>query len=129
MNIEQILPEDSVAEIELRHAISQGEMAKVQFLVETGVDLEAKDPWGNTALHDAVCYENTEIAALLIKNGADVNAKGFREYTPLHMAVLNDNVKITQLLAQNGADINAKDCWGKTALDYASYTELIGEIL
>lgn len=60
---------------QLNVAISKGDLAKVQQLVEIGVDVNKKDGRGTTPLMYAIIFNQPQIAAYLIRNGADCNAK------------------------------------------------------
>ena len=60
---------------QLNVAISKGDLAKVQQLVEIGVDVNKKDERGKTPLMYAILFKQTEIVSYLIRNGADCNAK------------------------------------------------------
>jgi hypothetical protein len=67
-------------------------------LLEEGVDVKAKDYWGNaTALH---LVKNVDLAAELIERGADVNARDSRGNAPLDFA---NTEEIKQLLRTHGA--------------------------
>ncbi len=82
----------------------------IKFLIDSGVDVNAKNDVGYSPLH----YESrVEVAELLIKAGADVNAKDNRGLTPLHCT---NSVEVAELLIKAGADVNAKDNRGFTPL-------------
>lgn len=48
-----------------------------QYLITKGIDVNATDAMGRTALMHASGTSNFQMAQLLIENGADVNAKDF----------------------------------------------------
>jgi len=82
----------------------------IRALIEDGADVNAKDEYGNSVLHDAVRYnQNADITQLLIDKGADVNASTNREgESVLHYAAqYNQNADIIPLLIYKGADVNA----------------------
>ena len=68
-------------------AVQEGlvvELARV--VLEMGVDVNAADQRGNTALHDAVRSGLGEVVAFLTRRGADVNAANDRDQTALTLA-------------------------------------------
>ncbi|KAI9766660.1 MAG: hypothetical protein M1839_004783 [Geoglossum umbratile] len=67
----------------LRGAVNGFGYLGVQALLESGVDVNGKDPGGCTALHIAVSQNKVKIAKLLLEYGADVNARDSRGRTPL----------------------------------------------
>ena len=91
-----------------------------------GEDVNAKDPFGKTALMKAAEQAGSEVVQTLIDAGADVDAKGSFGETALMSAVEAPSLKektivarsleVVQLLIDAGADVNAKDSFGKTAL-------------
>ena len=62
------------------HAAAEYNRAKaIKALIEMGVDKDAKDNDGETALHMAVRSRRIEAIKALIEMGADKEAKTFRE--------------------------------------------------
>ena len=110
------VPAETVATSPPLHWATQRAQASVaEMLLQGGVDVDAADHFGNTALHVGIRYR--EIVALLLEYGADINAKNAMGNTPLHLAVRDKAV--VELLIQNGADVNAKNGLNKTPLDYS----------
>ncbi len=97
----------------------------IQFLIDKGADVHAKNTESETALMLATSYNsNPEIIEVLIDNGADVDAKNARGETALIATVKNNkNPKVAQEIAQvlidNGADVNAEAVDGSTPLMWA----------
>ena len=60
---------------QLNVAISKGDLAKVQQLVEIGVDVNKKDERGTTPLMYAILFKQPQIVDFLIRNGADFRAE------------------------------------------------------
>lgn len=74
----------------LMHAAKQGEKATVLQLVTTqGIEMNARDPKGNTALHWALMNNEKNIALILVKFGAEIGIKNDEGRTPLSMAQTN----------------------------------------
>ncbi|MCI0447271.1 ankyrin repeat domain-containing protein, partial [bacterium] len=90
-------------------------------LLEGGIDINAEDEVGVTALFYAVQRDHKDIAELLIRSGADVNHRSTKGgYTALMAVSGQNNVENLQLLLEHGADINVKDHEGRSALFHAS---------
>jgi len=112
-------PTAKAAAISIYFAAGLGNIEAVNQHLAAGVDVNAKDSAGGTALHGAVFRGSKEVAELLISNGADVNAKDKYGRTPLHEAAYWDHKEIVELLITKGADVNAKTKRGETPLDQA----------
>jgi ankyrin repeat protein len=97
----------------------KGDLARVQQLIESGVDINATDRRNLTALMWASSNGNIEIARLLIEKGADVNAHS--GWTALIWAAAKGQTDVVKLLLEKGADINAVNSAGCTALMLAAY--------
>ena len=65
-------------------------------LVEKGIDIDAKDEDGYTALHCAAESGQAEVTELLVKKGADVEARTNKGVTPLQIAEPLHYVGITR---------------------------------
>lgn len=86
----------------------------------------------DTALHEAVSYNQVSTVALLIKAGAKINLKNVSGKTALHVAAEDGLVEIVQLLLNNNAKRDIKDHDGHTALQVAAmngHTKIVQLIL
>ena len=110
---QQINSKDKNQETLLHKASEQGDLMAVQYLIQVGAQLEAKNSYGRTPLHSAKTYE---IAACLIQKGAQVDSIDEVNRTPLHLV---ERIQIAACLIQNGAQIDAKDRFGWTPLHEA----------
>jgi len=70
--------------------------------LDAGADVNAKNDYGGTPLHQAAWGGHTEVAELLIAKGADVNAKNKPGRTPLDTAINYNQSEITALLRKHG---------------------------
>ena len=105
----------------------QTETAKliIQNSKEFGIDLNAENRNGNTALHWACSNGKTETAQFIIEHskefGIDLNAKNNSGSTALHDACIYGRTETVQMILKNwkefGIDIKAQNNDGQTALD------------
>jgi len=125
-------------------ADSQDKSEIAELLIAKGADVNSKDAFGWTPLHESANSGNKEITELLISKGAEVNAKRKDGTTPLDWAAMSGRNQ-TFLLVRNhggqfgtihgpavvgdikslkefisaGADVNSKTLDGDTPLDLA----------
>lgn len=103
----------------LRGAIVEGNLPKLEQLLEGKKNLEADLETGATPLQYAVMKRREDVVAFLIEKGANVNASNSDGWTPLHRAAFLGQVGITALLLKAGADPNLRDRYGKTVYGFA----------
>ncbi|WP_265016981.1 ankyrin repeat domain-containing protein [Wolbachia endosymbiont (group B) of Endotricha flammealis] len=102
----------------------------VSLLVEKGVNVNAADVKGYTALHLAVTEKRLEIVRELIKSGAEVNAEEYgNKCIPLHLACMVGEKEIVEELVKAGAEIEQADKFGMTGMDYAKTSKEVTEVL
>ena len=106
----------------LVQAVRDGDRAQTATLIEQGVDINAANPAGATALQWAAHLDDLEILRLLLQAGANVNVANVYGVTPLALACLNANGPIVEVLLQSGADPNLASVSGETPLMTASRT-------
>ena len=98
-------------------------------LLLAGVDVNAADADGKTALHIAVEAGNKVVAMLLLGRGADVAATALAPrglhcrrpagWQPLHFAAHAGHAELVALLVARGADATAADVYGRTPMFFA----------
>ncbi len=103
----------------LLSAVGNGNTELTQFLLVHGADPNARNRWGDTALHKAVLKDRSDLAELLLVNKADANARNDDGETPLYM--VKDSRELAELLLANGADVNPRDKNGKTPVSKAEF--------
>ncbi|XP_073442034.1 poly [ADP-ribose] polymerase tankyrase-2 isoform X1 [Dendrobates tinctorius] len=101
----------------LHFAAGYNRVAVVEYLLQHGADVHAKDKGGLVPLHNACSYGHYEVAELLVKHGAVINVADLWKFTPLHEAAAKGKYEICKLLLQHGADSTKKNRDGNTALD------------
>ncbi|WP_339045139.1 ankyrin repeat domain-containing protein [Candidatus Mesenet endosymbiont of Agriotes lineatus] len=95
-------------------AIIGGDMDVVVKLLKEGVNVNAVNLYGNTALMFSAIHGRTEIAELLIREGANINAPNKDGYTPLTSAAYNGQTEIAELLIDRKATVDARSKNGNT---------------
>jgi ankyrin repeat protein len=104
----------------LADAAERRDRAAVRTLLAGGVDVNAVQSDGTTALHWAAYNDDAETAGLLLKAGADVNAVNRYGVPPLALACTNGNAPMVKLLIEAGADVTATMKGGETMLMMAA---------
>jgi ankyrin repeat protein len=104
----------------LADAAEQRDKTTVRKLLATGVDVNAAQVDGTTALHWAAYLEDVETVALLVRAGANVNVVNRYGVPPLAQACTNGNDAIVKLLLEAGADANATMKGGESVLMLAA---------
>jgi hypothetical protein len=98
----------------------KGDIDAVKLFLAEGIDINAVNERGQTALIRAAEYQRTEVVTLLLEKGADVKfIGGRRTRTALMEAAGAGNCVIMKQLVEKGADINAKDYENTTPLHFA----------
>ncbi|XP_023016251.2 tankyrase isoform X1 [Leptinotarsa decemlineata] len=101
----------------LHFASGYNRVSVVEFLLQQGADVHAKDKGGLVPLHNACSYGHYEVTELLVKHGATVNVADLWKFTPLHEAAAKGKYEIVKLLLKHGADPSKKNRDGATPLD------------
>ncbi|CAL4164207.1 unnamed protein product [Meganyctiphanes norvegica] len=101
----------------LHFAAGYNRVPIVEFLLQHGADVHAKDKGGLVPLHNACSYGHYEVTELLVRHGASVNVADLWKYTPLHEAAAKGKYDIVKLLLKHGADVNRKNREGHTPQD------------
>src|SRR5207237_509312 len=92
----------------LAWAAGESRPAMVRLLLAHGADVNATDPYGDTALMTGAGRGSLAIVQLLLSHGADVNAKAVQ--TALMVAAEENfgSAPVVELLLKHGADVDAR---------------------
>jgi len=104
----------------LTAAVKNLDLDTVRRLVKQGVNVNAPEGDGATALHWASYRDSIELVDVLVGAGAKVNAANDLGATPLWIAAVNGSAPMVRRLLQAGADPNLALTAGETALMAAS---------
>lgn len=100
-----------------RPAVARAILAKL-----TAKDLEARNPFGQTALGQAAWVGAAEIVTMLLDKGANIEAADSEGKTPLLNAaghVFPGTLETVRVLVARKADVNARDKAGNTPISEA----------
>lgn len=91
---------------QLFEAMSFGDDGVINYLIDNGANINARDSGGRTPLMYVAISGRNDIVDLLIEKGANVNAQDNENKTALIYATLNDNEKVVGRLLEAKADPN-----------------------
>jgi len=121
---------DSLAKASLDASIT-GKWGRVKDLIQNGCNVDSIGTWANSALHNAVLSDRTDVVVLLLEHGANPDVLSqqaldvsFIIQTPLHIAVSDKRLSIIKLLLFYGARCDIKDSSRKTVLQAAAHDVL-----
>ena len=129
---------DKVGMTNLMRAAQTGNLKKVQELLKSGANPNARDDRGRTALMWDVTWttydvtmggkEEThqEIAELLITAGARIDARDRKGQTVLIRAADWEHGRLAETLIRRGANVNIKDINGRSALTFTAWQGVDG---
>ena len=100
----------------LHLAAQYGHMPHLQFLIENGANLNARERRGFTPLMLAIAHRQTAPVRLLLEAGADPNIADNNGATPLYRAMEGGMDEAVRLLAEKGANSGARNANGLTPL-------------
>ncbi|MBO4440447.1 MAG: ankyrin repeat domain-containing protein [Spirochaetaceae bacterium] len=87
----------------------------LDYLIESGADIDAVNYYGESALTHTISQKNWNVSRKLIQYGANVNFSDKMGRTPLIVAAQYDNNIIAEALLKSGADPFVKDINQNTA--------------
>ena len=90
----------------LHCAAENGSRAVIDFLIQSGESVSARDKDGNTPLLIAARHGNLDALICLIGHGASLEEENEKHQKVLHCAAEGGHVEMLQILLDQGADIN-----------------------
>ena len=114
-------PSTTVPYSKLERAAAEGDLVKVQTLIEKDPKLLNKKGVLNwmTPLHFAAERDQLPVVKFLVEKGAKVNVTDDQDRTPLHKAARQGYLPVVTYLVNNRAKINMRDNMGFTPLHFA----------
>jgi uncharacterized protein len=105
-------------------AIKRGDVRVVVDLLGRGVDMDARDRYGQTALMLAAHAGHRDVVETLIANRANLNITAKFGLSALMLAIVAGYAEVARVLAKAGADLTLRGTGapgfaGKTAYDLA----------
>jgi len=100
LDLNQVDFKDKKGKTLLFFAAEKGFAKLAAFLVSKGADVNTRDKWNFTPLHEAL---NKETAEVLIDSGAFLEVKSHSGLTPLQTAVYGLRLDVARLLVSKGA--------------------------
>ena len=101
-------------------AAAHGNKTVTQYLINAGINVNARIPSGDTAMHAAAFQGYTGIVQSLLDGKANINEQNNLGQTPLSLAVMDNHPQTIGFLVRNGADVNRAAIDGTTPLMYAA---------
>ena len=89
----------------------------VEYLIEKGLDIEARSDSQWTPLHSQAYGGHKDGVELLLEHGADIEAKHAYDMTPLVSSVRWDRIDVAKLLVEKGANVNSTNTCSRPAGD------------
>ena len=106
-------------------AVKNGNVAVVQDLLDRGIDVNARDRYGQTGLMLAAHAGHRIVVQLLIDHDANLNVTAKFGLSALMLAVVAGHEDVARALAHGGAELSLRGTGGpgfagKTAADLAA---------
>ena len=101
---------------DLHDAAKDGDLARIERLLDAGRNVDGLNRQEHTALREAVDAGQENAVDLLLNRGADPNIPGKWRITPLNSAITKGNASIARKLLQAGADPDVVTDLGTTPL-------------
>lgn len=97
-------------------------------LSSKGIEIDAIDNKGKSALHYAVVEVNRTLIEELLNKGASMSLKNNMGTSPIDEAMYDDNIDTVMIFIRNGMDVNTTNGSRNTALHIAVLSESLEEV-
>ncbi|KXZ44525.1 hypothetical protein GPECTOR_66g253 [Gonium pectorale] len=111
----------------LHLACLDGDLARVDQLLQGGVAVDSAGKGGWTPLHLALCGGSCEVVERLLAAGASAS-QATHGHTPLHCACFGGHVDVAELLISRGGSVKHPDKDGDSPLHSASHNGQTGVV-
>src|ERR671919_41370 len=104
---------------EWKAAIAAGDTVAIRQLIDAGMDVDARDRYGQTGLMLAAHAGEREVVEVLIEHGARLDVTAKFSLSALMLAVIAGHEEVARVLARAGADLSLR---GSGAPGFAGLT-------
>ena len=101
-------------------AAADGDIETMAAMLAEGQDINARDAFGDTALHFAAAAGQMDAIRWLVDRGALPMFRGDTIHTPLFWAAYHGQEEACRYLLKKGCRLKDKDAYGDTPLHYAA---------
>jgi ankyrin repeat protein len=92
-----------------------------EYLINKKANVNCRNDWQNTPLHNAAQKGYDDIIRLLLSSGANINARGTDGNTAINFAARYGHPKTLILLQKEGSNVNSKNDYNQTPLLQVSW--------
>ncbi|CDW84796.1 ankyrin repeat [Stylonychia lemnae] len=113
----------------LHIAAAEGHQSMVEYLINKGARIDARDKLLRTPLHLACQSGHATVVKVLLDNNADPYEKDQSGRTAMHYATCSTCVEQIVILCEHGPDlVHMKDHAGRTALHYVVFNSMTRQV-